>query len=59
MKPLLSNIWVLILKISNFLHVEIPLRLSVILKTSNKMVFEMVSQVVFVPTVVMFGNELF
>ena len=59
MKPLLSNIWVLILKISNFLHVEIPLRLSVILKTSNKMVFEMVSQVVFVPTAVMFGNELF
>ena len=59
MKPLLSNIWVLILKISNFLHVGIPLRLSVILKTSNKMVFEMVSRVVFVPTAVMFGNELF
>ena len=59
MKPLLSNIWVLILKISNFLHVGIPLRLSVILKTSNEMVFEMVSRVVFVPTAVMFGNELF
>ena len=42
----------LILKISLsffLLHLKIDLRLSLILKTSNKMVFEMVLQMVFVP----------
>ena len=32
---------------------EVTFRLSVILKTSNKMVFEMVSQMAFVPTYVL------
>ena len=45
-----AKIWFLILKISNcFLHLKIHLMLSVILKTSNKMVFETVLQMVFVP----------
>ena len=59
MKPLLNNILFAILKISNFLHVRIHLRLSAILKTSNKMVFEVVFQLGSVPTAVMPGNHSF
>ena len=57
MKLLLSNIWFLILKITNFLQIRTQLRLSTILETSDKMVFEMVFQTVFVPTGVMAGND--
>ena len=50
------------LKISNFLHREMHLRLSTILKTSSKMVFGMVFLnvfflFVFVSTAVMAGND--
>ena len=49
-QPLMLRLGFLILKISNyFLDSRIHIRLSVILKTSNKMVFEMVLQMVFIP----------
>ena len=47
-----AKIWFLVLKVSNsFLNLKIQLRLSTILKRSNKMVFKMVFQMVFASNV--------